>query len=147
MKNWTMVLGLIVTSNAALAGQDVWLNEFRATEQMCQRLTEGVTPEAQRKANVKLDAEQCYAWFLHSQLLAEPRQQESVLKAALLVNEQRVSTVVQTAIKAGVPPMQVVALAGQTQPKYRTEIARAAIAAGVDPSLVTEATAAGKSSE
>jgi len=83
---------------------------------------------------------ECYANAMVERMRAAPEYRELILQSALKRKSSAMSRLVETALKAGMAPLVVLVRTLEIYPQKREEIGRAAMRAGVDPIVVTEAT-------
>jgi len=139
------VVTLLSTTAMAIDVNNM-VSEFQQVDKECNQIAQSFstrqTVKTKRQDNFDNDA--CYSWAVKTSMTNPSTDKTEVLMAALLASESRVALTTQTAIEAGMAPMAVVARANEVLPHHNDEISQGAIRAGVDPVVVTEATAAGK---
>ncbi len=147
MKKITLaaVCGLFATS-AMAGGVDHLVSEFQRVDNDCAKLAQSFEARTavKNQRQDSFDNDACYSWAVRTSMSEQPSRKSDILMAALVASQARAASVTEGAIEAGMAPMAVVARANEILPLLNDEISRGAIRAGVDPVVVTEATAAGK---
>ena len=138
-------IGGLLSTSALAGGVDHLVSEFQKVDRECNQVSDAFKVEKNiSETKNSFDANACYSWAVKTGMAEQPENQKAVLMAALVASHQHASDVIEGAIGSGMAPMVAVARANEILPNHSDEIARGAIIAGVDPVVVTEATAAGK---
>jgi len=145
MKKIILAMSACFSVSVMATGVDTLVADFQKADQDCNRVAkafESHQPAANERQD-RFDNSACYTWVVKTAMAEQPNNKNDILMAALSAAHERAESVTSGAIQGGMTPMMAVARANEILPNHRDEISRGAISAGVDPSVVTEATAAG----
>ncbi len=141
-KIYLIIIGCLLSSTTFASEINSFTEEFQQVEKECTQLANDFINSNNNRD--QFDKQACLNWSLEVTLAENPASANNVILAAMKASEDRTSVIISVAIAAGIEPAKVVASATRAYPMKAVAISKAAIMAGADPVVVTEATAAGK---